>query len=132
MKKNSNMNLIGFAVLMIVIIGGFFLLRNPGSAAADSQLTLTTQPAAAQVGNNTVMITVHDASGKEVDDAKVNVDVNMTTMNMGTQQGTATSQGNGQYAANTRFSMRGPWRISATATYADGKQAKKDFVVNVQ
>jgi hypothetical protein len=55
----------------------------------------------------------------------------MTTMNMGTQKGTATSQGSGKYAATGRLSMRGPWRVSTTVTYADGNAMKKDFVVNV-
>ncbi len=132
MKKN--MNLIGLAVFVIVALGAFFLLKgNGGSAGANTeQLELVSQPNPPQLGNNTLVITVKDGAGKLVDNAKVSIDINMTTMNMGTQQGSATSQGNGKYAVAARLSMRGPWRVKTTVTYADGKEAKKDFVVNVQ
>lgn len=130
MKKN-NMTLIGAAILIIVIAGAFFLLKGNGSSASAQQIELATQPNPAQTGNNTFYITVRDDSGKSVDNAKVEFDLNMTTMNMGSQKGTAPSQGGGKYAATGRLSMRGPWRVSTSVTYADGKAMKKDFVVNV-
>ncbi len=133
--KKSNMNIIGIAIFLIVLVGAFFLLKGQGgsNSAGGSQapLELVSQPNPPQTGNNTFIITVRDENGKPVDNAKVKVDINMTTMNMGTQQGTATSQGDGKYAASARLSMRGPWRVRTTATYADGKEVKKDFVVNV-
>jgi uncharacterized GH25 family protein len=129
--KNNNMTLIGAAILIIVVAGAFFLLKGNGSSASAQQIELVTQPNPAQTGNNTFYITVRDDSGKAVDNAKVEFDLNMTTMNMGTQKGTATSQGSGKYAATGRLSMRGPWRVSTTVTYADGNAMKKDFVVNV-
>lgn len=129
--KNNNMTLIGTAILIIVVAGAFFLLKGSGSSASAQQIELVTQPNPVQTGNNTFYITVRDDSGKAVDNAKVEFDLNMTTMNMGTQKGTATSQGSGKYAATGRLSMRGPWRVSTTVTYADGNAMKKDFVVNV-
>jgi uncharacterized GH25 family protein len=129
--KNNNMTLIGAAILIIVGSGAFFLLKGNGSSASAQQIELVTQPNPVQTGNNTFYITVRDDSGKAVDNAKVEFDLNMTTMNMGTQKGTATSQGSGKYAATGRLSMRGPWRVSTTVTYADGNAMKKDFVVNV-
>ncbi len=129
--KNNNITLIGAAILIIVVAGAFFLLKGNGSSASAQQIELVTQPNPAQTGNNTFYITVRDDSGKAVDNAKVEFDLNMTTMNMGTQKGTATSQGSGKYAATGRLSMRGPWRVSTTVTYADGNAMKKDFVVNV-
>lgn len=125
------MTLIGAAILIIVIAGAFFLLKGNGSSASAQQIELATQPNPAQTGNNTFYITVRDDSGKSVDNAKVEFDLNMTTMNMGSQKGTAPSQGGGKYAATGRLSMRGPWRVSTSVTYADGKAMKKDFVVNV-
>lgn len=125
------MTLIGTAILIIVVAGAFFLLKGSGSSASAQQIELVTQPNPVQTGNNTFYITVRDDSGKAVDNAKVEFDLNMTTMNMGTQKGTATSQGSGKYAATGRLSMRGPWRVSTTVTYADGNAMKKDFVVNV-
>ncbi len=129
--KNNNMTLIGTAILIIVVAGAFFLLKGNGSSASAQQIELVTQPNPVQTGNNIFYITVRDDSGKAVDNAKVEFDLNMTTMNMGTQKGTATSQGSGKYVATGRLSMRGPWRVSTTVTYADGNAMKKDFVVNV-
>lgn len=129
--KNNNMTLIGTAILIIVVAGAFFLLKGNGSSASAQQIELVTQPNPVQTGNNIFYITVRDDSGKAVDNAKVEFDLNMTTMNMGTQKGTATSQGSGKYAATGRLSMSGPWRVSTTVTYADGNAMKKDFVVNV-
>ena len=55
----------------------------------------------------------------------------MTAMNMGTQQGNATSQGNGRYAATGTMSMRGPWKVTTKVTMPDGSVVNKDFTVNV-
>jgi len=52
-------------------------------------------------------------------------------MNMGTQQGNATSQGNGRYAASGQMSMRGPWKVTTKVTMPDGSIVNKDFTVNV-
>jgi len=52
-------------------------------------------------------------------------------MNMGTQQGNATSQGNGRYSVEGRMTMRGPWRVSTKVTMPDGSVENKDFTVNV-
>jgi len=55
----------------------------------------------------------------------------MTAMNMGAQQGNATSQGNGRYAASGQMSMRGPWKVTTKITMPDGSVVNKDFTVNV-
>lgn len=66
-----------------------------------------------------------------MDNATVFFDLNMTSMNMGTQQGNATSQGDGRYAASGKMSMRGPWRISTKVTMPDGSLIMKDFILDV-
>ena len=130
MKKNT-MQLIGAVVLVFVLIGAVIFVKNQGKPPENSQLTLTTQPASPQLGNNTLIITVRDTTGKLVDTAKVSIDVNMTTMNMGTQRGNATSQGGGQYSANARFSMRGPWRVAVTTQFPDGEKTSKNFHITI-
>ena len=98
---------------------------------SDSNISLSTNPDPLQPGPATFFIDVKDKSGKPVDTAKVSFDLNMTTMNMGIQQGDATSQGNGRYAAMGRMTMRGPWRVSTKVTMPDGSIVNKDFTVNV-
>ena len=98
---------------------------------SNSRIRLSTNPDPLQPGPATFFIDIKDKSGKPVDTAKVSFDLNMTTMNMGTQQGDATSQGNGRYAAMGTMTMRGPWRISTQVTMPDGSIENKDFTVNV-
>ncbi len=83
------------------------------------------------MGPATFIIEVKDKKGKPVDNATVSFDLNMTAMNMGVQQGNATSQGGGRYAASGRMSMRGPWKVSTKISMPDGSVVNKDFTVNV-
>lgn len=107
-------------------------LRRVNSDASNaSGISLSTNPDPLQPGPATFMIEVKDKRGKPVDNAKVSFDINMTTMNMGTQQGDAISQGNGRYSATGRMTMRGPWRVSTKVTMPDGSVENKDFTVDV-
>ncbi len=99
---------------------------------SDDQLTLITDPNPPKAGKDILTMTVVDSAGKTVDGAVVTFDINMTTMNMGAQSGTATPQGNGKYSLSAMLSMRGPWKIAATATMPDGKVVNKDFTINAQ
>lgn len=102
-----------------------------GSSTTGANISLSTDPNPLRTGPATFMIDVKDKSGKPVDNATVSFDLNMTSMNMGTQQGNAASLGNGRYAAKGRMSMRGPWRVSTTVKMPDGSSESKDFTVNV-
>ncbi|MDO8610467.1 MAG: FixH family protein [bacterium] len=94
-------------------------------------ISLSTSPNPLQPGPATFFIDVKDKNGKPVDNATVLFDLNMTTMNMGTQQGNAVSLGNGRYSVTGSMSMRGPWRVRTTVTMPDGSVENKDFLVNV-
>ena len=102
-----------------------------GTTSGGANISLSTEPNPLRPGPATFMIDVKDKNGKPVDNATVSFDLNMTTMNMGTQQGNATSQGNGRYSANGNMSMRGPWRVSTTVKMPNGSSESKDFTVNV-
>jgi nitrogen fixation protein FixH len=84
------------------------------------------------MGNANFIISVKDEKGQPVKNATVAFDLNMTAMNMGTQQGTATPQGDGTYAATGKLTMRGPWKVSTKITMPDGKLMNKDFTVEAQ
>lgn len=94
-------------------------------------ISLSTSPNPLQPGPATFMIDIRDKNGKPVDNATVTYDLNMTTMNMGTQRGNATPRGNGRYSAAGIMSMRGPWRVTTTVTMPDGTVENKDFIVTV-
>ena len=126
-------------LLLVVMIGAMAILglkiRSAsvlGTNTSNGSISLSTNPNPLRPGPATFLIDIKDKSGKPVDNAVVTYDINMTTMNMGTQKGNATSLGNGRYSANGNMSMLGPWRIRTTIKMPDGSVENKDFTVNVQ
>ena len=131
---NKNL-IIGLMMIVGVIFLGYKLTSNPSSTFASNESSLvnmTTNPDPLRLGSDSFIFNVKDKTGKPIDNAIVLFDINMTTMNMGTQQGSAVSQGDGNYAATGNISMRGPWRIGTKVTMPDGKVVSKDFTVYVQ
>lgn len=129
-------------IVLTVMIGAIAILGFKVMSSGDSSfvngtntgganISLSTDPDPLRIGPATFMIDVKDKSGKPVNNATVSFDLNMTAMNMGTQQGNATSQGNGRYSASGSMSMRGPWRVSIIVKMPDGSSESKDFTVNV-
>jgi len=90
-------------IILAVMVGAIAILgwkvKSASVLGANSNsgesISLSTNPNPLRLGQATFMIDVKDKSGKPVDNATVSYDINMTTMNMGTQQGNATPQGNG-------------------------------------
>jgi hypothetical protein len=133
-KNGSNKDtIIGIIVVLIIIFLGWKLFSKPSTSPTSGAeaISLTTNPNPLRTGPATFIIDVKDKSGKPVDNAKVSFDLNMTTMNMGTQQGVAASQGGGKYAISGSMSMRGPWRVRTKVTMPDSSIVNKDFTVNV-
>ena len=130
----QNKNILIALVIGAIVLGlGWKVLSGSSTSTGTGSeaVSLTTNPNPLQMGPATFIIDVKDKSGKPVDNATVFFDLNMTAMNMWTQQGNATSQGNGKYAASGGMSMRGPWRVSTKITMPDGSIVNKDFTVNV-
>jgi hypothetical protein len=123
------------AVLAVLVVAVSYLGWKSMTLSAPntntSGISLSTDPSPLRPGRATFMIDVKDTNGKPVDGATVSFDINMTAMNMGTQRGTATSQGNGRYSAVGNMSMRGPWRVATSVKMPDGSTESKDFTVNV-
>ncbi|OGG15365.1 hypothetical protein A3D77_07535 [Candidatus Gottesmanbacteria bacterium RIFCSPHIGHO2_02_FULL_39_11] len=134
--NNKNLLVVLAIAVGVLVILGFKLMNTSGSSSPsnngrNAQVSLTTDPDPLKMGQATFIIDVKDQTGKPVDNATVFFDLNMTAMNMGTQQGNATSQGNGRYAASGRMSMRGPWKVTTKVTMPDSSVVNKDFTVNV-
>ena len=131
---NKNLLIILAIAVGVIVLLGFKLMNNSGSSSnkvGNLQVSLTTDPNPLRMGQATFIIDVKERSGKPVDNANVFFDLNMTAMNMGTQQGNATAQGNGQYAATGKMTMQGPWKVATKVTLPDGSAVNKDFTVNV-
>jgi nitrogen fixation protein FixH len=131
--KNMNNKILLVALVIMVGVMAFLSWKvvSASNSGIGSAITLSTNPSPLGLGQTTFVIEVKDENGKPVDDATVTFDLNMATMNMGTQRGKAISQGSGRYSAVGRISMRGPWRVRTTVRMPDGSTVNKDFSVNV-
>lgn len=87
---------------------------------------LITQPATLS------MQVVLSASRQAVTNARVTLQSDMETMDMGSDQADAHSQGDGTYMASVQFSMSGPWQIRVTVTVPGAKPASTMFEVTAQ
>ena len=115
----------------VAIIAGLGWKVSSLDRGGSEAILLTTDPNPLRMGQATFFIDIKDKAGKPVDNATVSFDLNMTAMNMGTQQGNASPQGNGRYAATGRMTMRGPWKVATKVSMSDGSVVNKDFTVNV-
>lgn len=131
MKKGYIKALIVVGIIGLGIWGLWTIIPDNRTKDGNVQIKLTS-PTTVQAGQNKFIVSVKDATGEPIDDAIVNVDINMTAMNMGKQQGQATAQGDGEYAAVGNLGMLGPWKISTDVTLPDGQQASEDFIVNAE
>lgn len=133
------MNIKTFLVILTIVVGTIVIIsfdskgsvNGISSINTDSRIAITTSPDPLQPGQATFFIDIKGKNGKPVDNAKVSYNFNMTTMNMGEQQGNAESQGNGRYSATTRITMRGPWQLNTKVTMPDGSVEQKDLTVDV-
>jgi len=131
MNNKTIMIVLGVVVLVIGFLG-FRVMSLSSTVNTGEQISLITDPSPLRLGPANFIISVKDEKGQPVKNATVFFDLNMTAMNMGTQQGNATSQGDGTYAVAGKLTMKGPWKVSTKITMSDGKDMNKDFTVNVQ
>ena len=68
-------------------------------------------------------ITLADAEGKAITDAKVSLDLTMPAMWMPPSKPDAQHVGSGKYRASARWTMRGQWRIEVIITRGGEKQS---------
>lgn len=74
-----------------------------------------------------------NASQQPVTNARVALDSNMETMDMGTEHVEAQSQHNGVYLASVQFPMSGPWQVRVLITLpGESKTVNAVFEVTAQ
>jgi hypothetical protein len=136
------------AVILIIAFGGFFALKkfdhttahenassNPPFATQkvnDLTVTFIGPKGALQKGMNDVVIEFRDANGKLVDvgNVKLDLNMNMTSMDMHSASDIGTTGTAGQYRAKIKADMAGEW--TATLHYEGPRgNSSFSFTVNV-
>ncbi|MBV9713131.1 MAG: FixH family protein [Ktedonobacteraceae bacterium] len=72
---------------------------------------------------------VHSSTRQFVTDARVTVESNMETMDMGTDIANAQSQRNGTYSVPVQFSMDGSWQVRVLVAVPGAKTESAAFEV---
>ena len=72
---------------------------------------------------------VHTSTRQLVTDARVTVESNMETMDMGTDIANAQSQSNGTYSVPVQFSMDGSWQVRVLVSVPGAKTESATFEV---
>jgi nitrogen fixation protein FixH len=90
-------------------MGGAKTAQKPKAASLSVMAAIN--PAAPRTGDNTLDLTILDATGKPVTGLKLTTTVAMTSMDMGTAHPAVTETGSGHYTAKVNFGMGGPWRV---------------------
>lgn len=81
------------------------------SAQGTVRISLSTEPDPSQVGDGKLIIRVAEAAGQPIDNLKVDVLMDMTSMCMGPQVGLAEAQGKGVYVFAVIFHCQGEYKV---------------------
>jgi membrane fusion protein, copper/silver efflux system len=97
--------------------------------AGDIEIAASVSPRALRVGKNELVVELHDADGKAISDAKVEVAVKMGAMGaMSPMGGPASVEvlGDGRYRADFQLDMGGTWQVQVQATPKSGPMASAE------
>ena len=98
----------------------------PASGASAITAVISPDPPKAQQAA-LLTLTVTGSDGKPLLGAKVEAEVAMTSMDMGTTSPAMKEIGGGKYQGSVSFAMQGPWRVSVTVSAPGEKPLLKTF-----
>lgn len=102
------------------------------SQTGDIQIELAVEPAQPAVGPAALTVTLTNASGQPVENARLEIEGNMTHAGMTPVLAQVSSGSNGQYQAPFEWTMGGDWIVTVKATLADGQIISRQFPVVVK
>ncbi|MBX3080208.1 MAG: FixH family protein [Anaerolineae bacterium] len=116
-------------VLLIVVLAG--CRQSPqATSTPDLEITLdTTTPF--KMGQTELVVTLKDAQGTPIDNAKIEVQGDMTHAGMKPSLGSVDKGTQGQYKIPFDWSMGGDWVLTIKATLPDGRTASKRIEVTI-
>jgi YtkA-like len=116
-------------ILVLLVAAGCRQSQQPTSS--DLQLTLDSSTPF-QSGKTTLIVTLSDAQGSPLDNAKIEVTGDMTHAGMVPSLGTVETSTQGRYSIPFEWTMGGDWIVTIKATLPDGRTTSKRFEVTVK
>ncbi len=143
MRRKLLILALGIAFLIIMAWAGTVLTEIiPGRPSAQVQsvqagpykVTLQVDPNPPSSSRPTTLTfqIVHNDSQQLVTNARVTVESNMETMDMGTNPADAHIQSNGLYRVPVQFLMSGPWQVQVLISVSGARAASAVFEVTAR
>jgi hypothetical protein len=104
----------------------------PSTGSDGYTVTLATEPAATEVGQSIVVVTLKDGTGKPVDNAQLTIEGNMTHAGMVPVTGQVAESRDGIYRVPFEFTMSGDWLLDVVFAVQGGQTVTRRFPVSVR
>jgi hypothetical protein len=117
---------LGLLLLLGLLLAG---CRQAGQDLPDVGVDVTVNPNPPSVGEATVTLTLTDAQGRPISDARVELEGNMTHAGMAPTTSEPAEIAPGRYQAPLEFGMAGDWFILVKATLPDGRKLERQVDV---
>jgi hypothetical protein len=127
--------LLGVVLLLLLAGCGRVQQANP-STQDNFSVTLTPDPATpvaadGAVADGAVIVTLHDATGKPVDNASLAIEANMSHAGMTPVMANSAAGQGGVYRVPLTWTMAGDWYVDVRFTLPDGQKITRRFPVQV-
>jgi hypothetical protein len=119
-------------LLTLMILSLLVGCRQQAPPEASLQIDLRAEPEAVSVGDSMLIVTVLDADGQPVNDAKVTARADMNHAGMVPEIETVESGTDGEYTIPFEWSMAGDWIIEVTVELESGVSQSQTFDLLVE
>lgn len=124
--------LCSLALLAAALTGCGRMQRTESAAPADGyRVTFAVEPAAPVVGRGVVVLTLADSAGQPIDNARIEIEGNMSHAGMKPEFGRADAGQGGRYSIPIEWTMGGAWYVDVKATLSNGQVITRRFPLNV-
>jgi len=101
--------------------------RRQGDSLPNLSIAHKVSPQPPHVGQVTITLSVHDASGAPVSGAHINLEGNMSHPGMVPVFADVREMEPGRYLSTMELSMGGDWNVTAHVTLSDGRKSDHQF-----
>jgi hypothetical protein len=126
------MFLVALLALSLGLVGCGRAQRANPVTQDDYAVSLTVEPAPPVVGDGRLRITISDRHGQPVNDARLQIEGNMSHAGMTPVFTQAAGGESGTYTAAMKWTMAGDWYLDVRATLPDGRIIGRRFEVSVR
>lgn len=124
---------IALALLLALTAAACGRAQKPAPATQDGfSVTFATEPATPKVGDGVIVLKLVNPAGQAVDNARVEVEANMSHAGMVPVKAQAPGGQAGAYRIPLRWTMAGDWYVDVRFTLPDGGAVARRFPVTVR